>query len=69
MKQNRLKRTLGDVAFSTFFSLPSVLLYIVFMILPLIFVIYLSFTQWTGAGDINGSVKIIAQNYLQAPAE
>ena len=53
MKQNRLKRTLGDVAFSTFFSLPSVLLYIVFMILPLIFVIYLSFTQWTGAGDIN----------------
>ena len=53
MKQFRLKRKFNDAAFSTLFSLPSVVLYIVFMILPLIFVIYLSFTQWTGAGNIN----------------
>lgn len=53
MKQFRYKRKFNDAVFSTLFSLPSVVLYIVFMILPLIFVIYLSFTQWTGAGNIN----------------
>lgn len=52
MKQFKLGRKFYDAALPTLFSLPSVGLYMVFMILPLIYVIYLSFTQWTGAGDI-----------------
>lgn len=54
MKINRDKRRRkrSDILFFTLFSVPSVLLYVVFLIVPLGLVAWLSLTQWTGAGDI-----------------
>lgn len=49
----RCKRKHRDTLFYILFSLPSVLLYVVFLIVPLGLVIWLSLTQWTGAGEIN----------------
>lgn len=49
---DKRKRKHSDILFFTFFSVPSVLLYIVFLIVPLGLVAWLSLTQWTGAGDI-----------------
>lgn len=54
MKKNscKRKRKHSDILFFALFSVPSVLLYVVFLIVPLGLVIWLSLTRWTGAGDI-----------------
>lgn len=48
---NQAKKKLNSALFSTLFSLPSVLLYTLFMIVPLIGVVYYSMTNWSGAGQ------------------
>jgi len=62
-KTNRIKDQ-SKIAFFCAFCLPSLLLYLLFSVYPIINSIYTSFFDWSGYGELTSDAFIGIQNYL-----
>lgn len=62
-KSNRIKDK-SKLAFFCVFCLPSLLLYILFSVYPIIKSVYTSFYNWSGYGELTSDAFIGLQNYV-----